>query len=587
MRPWFSAVALFVAGACSAVEDPPASGPGGEIREAADASTASDAGGPDAELGAPDAGLEGPDAGPFDLAGGNDIGPLDLGVQDAGASCAPATGEPGVVDTTEGAVRGVPADGERTWVFRGIHYAAPPVGARRWAPPAPPECRASVYSADRFGPRCPQADDGQPVGAEDCLHLNIWTLSTALTGPPRPVLFFIHGGGNAQGSTVEGTPTQILYDGRFLSETHGVVVVTINYRLGALGYLVHPDLDGPVPSGNYGIQDQIRALEWVRDNIRGFGGDPDRVMIFGESAGARNTCILVSSPLARGLFSAALMQSGACLARDRADVLMRSATQIAASGCMGAVEGEIACLRTRTAEAIIRDNPPVVTVGGANMNPGPYVDGRVIPEQPHAAIRAGRHNRVPFVIGANADETARSAPQIPTVAAYEALIRAELRGLADPVLALYPASAFPSPRDAYVAVTTDAQFVCNARADARDAARGQTEPVYRYFWTQGLDASPRLAAFGAYHAVELFFVWDNLTLAGYAPTAEESSLARTVGGYWTSLAARGDPNGPGRPTWPTYDHVVDPSLVLDAGGTEVQNGVRNERCDFWDRVTGR
>lgn len=535
---------------------------GEEVRESADAGSSSDLGG-GSDLGAPDA----PDAG----------------------HCGPSsTGVLGVVDTTEGALEGASVGGE-VWAFRGVPFAAPPTGPLRWAAPQPPECRESLLSADRVGPACPQTNaQGEPTGDEDCLQLNIWTSRDALEeGPPRPVLFFIHGGGNAQGSTGVGVGSDLLYDGQPLVAAQDVVVVSTNYRLGVLGYMVHPELASLAASGNYGIQDQVRALEWVRDNIRNFGGDPNRVMIFGESAGARNVCTLVASPSARGLFSAALMQSGGCTSRSRAEVLATSTTQVQASGCSGAEGGEIPCLRAKTATQLIRDNPLSVVVGAPNANPGPYVDESVIPEQPYLALRAGRHNAVPIVIGANADETSRSVPEFPTREAYQSFVRLNFGGVAEEILSLYPVSAFSSPTGAWTALTTDAQFVCPSRANARDAALGQTLPVYRYFWTQGLDASPRLAPFGAYHAVELFFVWDRLNLGGYRPTSSESGLAATVGGYWSSLAARGDPNREGQPSWPRYDPATDPTLVLDADGITVERGIRGARCDFWNRLAGR
>ena len=538
------------------------------------------------DLGSADVPRAQPDVGVETDAGFDDR--PDSGI-DGGSLCGAAvTGQPEVVATNRGAVRGRVSGG--ALVFLGIPYAAPPIGPRRWAAPASPDCFDAIFEASSFGARCPQVnDDGVAIGEEDCLTLNVWTPQDAPGNRQRPVLFFIHGGGNAQGSSQQGVGEQILYDGRRLTEAHDVVVVTINYRLGALGYLVHSELeDGDAPSGNYGILDQIQALEWVQDNISEFGGDPTRVMIFGESAGARNTCILVASPLASGLFSGALMQSGGCSARTRDDVLATSRTQIAASGCSGAAGGEIACLRQRTARELIADNPPVVVVGARNENPGPHIDGRVIPAQPHERIQAGEHNDVPFVVGSNADETSRSMPAVATREAFEDQVRARFGDfLSASILSAYNVDDYPSPRAALIAVTTDAQFTCTARANARDAAMGQTQPVFRYFWTQGLDASPRLSAFGAFHAVELFFVFDNLRLAGYQPTDGEVALAGSVGRYWTRLASQGDPNSDGETLWPTYEPTNDPVLVLDAEGIQPRNGIRTAQCDMWDRLTGR
>ena len=553
------------------------------------AGACSDGGQPAGPIVSNDTGGPRPDGGTMADASPLDAAAPDAESTDTGTSCGAAVdGTPTVVATDRGAVRGAALDGGRTLVFRGIPYAAPPVGPLRWAPPESAACFDDIFDASAFGPRCPQADDnGNPVGDENCLQLNVWTPADAPEQRKLPVLFFIHGGGNAQGSAVEVVAQRLLYDGQPLSEEHQVVVVTINYRLGALGYLVHPDLDGDLPSGNYGILDQIKALEWVRANIVHFGGDPERVMIFGESAGARNTCMLIASPLAAGLFSAALMQSGGCVARSEDQVLTDSATQIERSGCTGAAGGPIACLRGKSADQLIADNPPVVVVSGRNANPGPYMDGRVIPGQPFERIESGQHNAVPLIIGSNADETSRAVPTIASQQAYADLIRTQFGIVADQILNLYPASDFASPQEAYVAVTTDAQYTCNTRANARSAARGQAEPVYRYFWRQGLDAAPRLSAFGAFHAVELFFVFDNLRLAGYRPTAGETALARTAGTYWTTFAAEGDPNSPDLTVWPQYEPLADEAMVFDAVGVSVQAQIRGSKCDFWDQLLGR
>ena len=516
---------------------------------------------------------------------------VDGGRADAGAARDGGVGEvactdgiadePGLVKTTFGAYSGVDV-GTGARVFRGIRFAAPPVDALRWAPPSDPMCEAAPVVADAFAPKCPQIDDdGAAVGDEDCLFLNVWT-ARAPTASPRPVMVFIHGGGNAQGSAIQGTADQILYDGTSLVEKHDIVVVTIQYRLGPLGWLSHASLEHG--GGNYGTLDQIRALEWVRDNIAGFGGDPDRVTIFGESAGGRNVCVLVASPLAAGLFGGAIIQSGTCRVAPAADVFAATETQIVESGCDGATE-PVECLRARSASQLLLDNPPVIDVAGiSGSRLEPRVDGRIIVDQPEAVIAAGEHNHVAVIVGANADETSTSSPQIESVEAYEALVRATLgAAIGDLVLEVYPAADFATPRDAYVALSSDAKFVCGARRDARTFAAGQAEPVYRYFFTKNLSNAPRLRAFGAYHGIELFFVFDNLLLGNYRPSPVESALAETLGAYWAGLARGGDPNVGSAPVWPQYDAASDRTLIL-GDPIEVQEGIRTERCDFWDRL---
>jgi para-nitrobenzyl esterase len=231
------------------------------------------------------------------------------------ASCAAATtGDPTVVATSFGAIRGTSQGGVLT--FKGVPYAAPPVGDLRWRNPAPHDCWTDARDANAFGNQCPQIRSASVVGDEDCLTLNVWAPQGAASNGALPVMFFLLGGGNVQGSTSEQLANgTYLYDGAVLAQKGNAVIVTANYRLGALGFLAHPALTadaGQTTHGNYGIMDQIAALQWVQQNISNFGGDPARVLLFGESAGANDTCILLASPLGAGLFSRALMESPIC-----------------------------------------------------------------------------------------------------------------------------------------------------------------------------------------------------------------------------------------------------------------------------------
>ena len=496
------------------------------------------------------------------------------------------TAPAGTVRTGDGAVRGVTDGGVTS--YKGIPYAAAPVGDLRWRAPAPVEPWVGVRDARAFGSVCPQFGDqgqGDYTGAEDCLFLNVFTPS-APQAAPLPVLFFIHGGGNVQG---EGS--SFVYDGAPLARTGPSVVVTLNYRLGTLGWLVQPFLreeNRRGAAGNYGLLDQLAALSWVQRNIAAFGGDPSRVMVFGESAGGVNVCALVASPLARGLFSRALMESGGGCGQETlakfqtfGDTIVK-ATPCAASAAPGP------CLRALGAEPIVRAVRGVANVvSSSGQLFGPNVDGFVLTASPIDVIEAGQHNRVPFAIGANADETGQAAPAVATPEAYQALVLQQFGALLGAlVLAQYPVTAFTSPRAAYVAVTTDARFVCTARRVARAVAANQPEPVYRYHFTHPLDnAGAIFKAYGAYHGLELFFVFRSLTEVGsYVPSAAELALADAMGRYWNRFGAAGDPNGGADVVWPRYDGARDTYLRLDST-TAAGEGVRTAACDFWDRIS--
>lgn len=487
-----------------------------------------------------------------------------------------------VVETSSGIYRGATLGD--VLVFRGMAYAAPPAGPLRWKPPAPAVPHTGVQDAFEFGPVCLQyGDDGRLTGSEDCLTLNVWTPATKPGFTGRPVMFFIHGGGNVQGSGSVAT-----YDGQHLARSFGAVVVTVNYRLSALGYLAHPFLDGESPrstSGNYGVLDLISALEWVRRNIRSFGGDPERVLVFGESAGGVNTCALVASPLAAGLFSAALMQSGGCFQPALLEVEEFGQTIVEAAGCSSQNPATVRdCMRGKSAEEIVSAVPPVILVySGSGQLYGPAVDGWVLPKSPYDALVDGSHNHVPFVIGSNADETSRSVPPIATAAAYEAAVRLQFGLLAPLVLAQYPAASYETPKKAYVAVTTDARFVCPSRRIARAAARSQDEPVFRYFFTHVLDSSLARAD-GAFHGLELPFVFGTIdSIRGFRPSPAEKELSKSMGTAWFELARGGKPLLPGV-HWPEYDPVTDPYIRF-GNGIGTGTGVRTENCDFWDRLT--
>ena len=510
--------------------------------------------------------------------GGDDPSPADPGDN----SCAQtASGAPGEISTASGLVQGKLAG--RTWTWQGIPFSAPPVGPLRFSPPAEVPCWQGVKPTQSFGPACLQrTESGEIIGSEDCLTLNIWAPETASEGSKLPVLVFIHGGGHQQGSTSQQLPGGVhMYDGQGFVERASAIMVTIEYRLGPFGFLAHPALSAerPEKSGNYGMLDQIAALRWVQNSIGRFGGDRDRVLVFGESAGAVSTCRLLASPLAAGLFSAAIMESGACVAKSLGDAEASGTSVASAVGCSDPTSVP-ACLREVSVEALMATVSPLEGESLRQQYDG-VVDGHALTSEPIAVIESGAHNRVPLIIGTNTEEQGRNVPLAMTEEQYVDAVRAYAvslgaPGLANLLLAQYPSANYASPRAAYVALTTDIKFTCPGRKALQAFDQGQTEAVYRYVFSHVADnAAPRVKALGATHGLELGFVFDILPNPG--PGDEVVSAA--LNGYWSRLAASGDPNGEGALPWPVYDRATEPHLRL-ASPLEVGSSYRAAECDF-------
>jgi para-nitrobenzyl esterase len=527
---------------------------------------------------------------------------LALSAPPTGASPSEPRQDPGTAtrraQTREGPVLGSVAEGVASW--KGLPFAAPPLGRLRWMAPQPALPRSAQLEAFQLGPRCPQDDRGAigpgagPTGEEDCLQLNIWAPAEAEAGSRLPVMLWIHGGGMVQGSG-----TEALYDGAALALGQSVVVVTTNYRLGALGFLAHPAFVGKDPAqpaaGNYGLLDQQAALRWLRDNIEAFGGDPERLMIFGESAGGVSVCAQMASPLTRGLFSAAAMQSGNCLTdgiaaldetRGRLAPAFEQGQRFAeAAGCADATD-PAACLRALPLETIMATLPGEVGV----LNPGaetygPVIDGQVLLEAPGEAIRAGRAARLPFIAGATADEGSIFVPQqAMTYPAFAAMARSLYGRRADEILALYPASEYASGGLALAAVTADTGFVCPARRSLRDhAARGN--PAWLYHFTR-VPAYAASAGLGAHHGVEIGYIFDSFGMAiRRSMTAADRAIVARMQADWASLARIGKPQEVLRPFWTSIGASPDQGLNL---GDEIrlETGWRDQRCHLWDDIAG-
>ena len=482
---------------------------------------------------------------------------------------------PIIVRTRSGLVRGEIAGPLRS--FRGIPFAAPPIGDLRWRPPARAVSWNNVRDATAFGEMCIPIDaNGVLRGSEDCLTLNVFTASAAPVNN-QPVMVFFHGGGNKRGST-----QQPWFDHPPLA-TKGVLVVTAEYRLGVVGFFAHPLLtaEGGGSSGNYGLMDQIAALRWVQDNIRAFGGDPGRVMIFGQSAGAYDIQGLLASPAARGLFSRAAMESGSIPSGQSltlTEMETASAPFVPNVQCDNA-QDVLGCLRAVPAQDVVQNQggiPFLLTV-----------EPRVMPRDPFDVV-ARNGSPVPLLLGSNREETsAGDDPSIPMdVEGYRTAIRAEFDpfgpGTGNRVLELYPASAYDSPKYALIAVHSDFYVTDEVRTLARAAALGHDQPVWRYLFTHRFANDPDLNALRAFHMAELFFVFGNLeNILGtqYTPTQAEIDLSTRMMRYWTQFAAYGNPNGLGPVEWRRYPGESETILQLDEPPGVLQ-GYHNRQCDF-------
>ena len=463
--------------------------------------------------------------------------------------------------------------------YLGIPFAQPPTGDLRWRPPQPADCLDGVYLATEWGQPCAQNnEDGEFVGGEDCLTLNVWQ-PLPVSDSLSPVLVFIHGGGNIQGSAGIALAGGVrLYDSAdFASET-GAVVVTIQYRLGVFGWLTRPRetwSDGKGGEGNLGLLDQLVALQWVQDNIQSFGGDPSRVVIFGQSAGARNVCALAVSPAAEGLFKGAIMQSGACALPPESEILDETQRFL---DTFAACEGDLDCLRGLEAEELVRGYPLFVNLLGTSSFTQPWVDGTLIPAQPEDALRAGQGVADFMIVGANDDETSRFVPDTLTETQLRnTLVATYGPTIADDILAQYPVASFGSPAEAYVQMTSDARFVCSARRAAAAAHEGGT-PVWHYHFEQQIIG--RAGTFGSWHGLEMLYLFDALTVSGYRPTASEIALGALMRSHWASLATNGSPST--AEMWPAWTADELASVRYVAGESAATTGIRKSQCDFWD-----
>jgi para-nitrobenzyl esterase len=483
--------------------------------------------------------------------------------------------DPLTVHTSAGDVQGISSGAFHEW--RGVPYAAPPLGSRRWRPPAPVSPWSGVRLADTFAPQCLQLGLSAPVeGSEDCLYLNVF--APAASGSRRPVMVHLHGGSNFFFHPYTNAKALV---------QRGVVVVTVGYQLGVFGFAGHPALtaEGGGSSGEYGLLDQIAALHWVQDNISAFGGDPGNVTLFGESAGSFDAVAIAASPLGRGLFSRLAAQTesfwaarGADRIADAEDFGLEVAQKV---GCSDAAD-VAACLRAKPADEL------VLAAGVGEVTP--WVGGVVLPRSPLELI-AAQARPVPMLLGSNREEAVFFlAPEVLPGDPYplSAWVRdtnavvGPLNG--DKARSLYPLSQFDSAFWSTIGLFTDAVHTCPIRR----LALASSGPVYRYLFTHRYQNDPLAASFRAAHFFDDPLLWHDssllenfLGLPGYQFSSQEEALAARMAAYWTNFAKTGDPNGLGLPLWRRYTSSTERTNILDEPAGEV-TAYRLPQCTFLD-----
>jgi para-nitrobenzyl esterase len=496
------------------------------------------------------------------------------------AACASAPGADRV-RTSAGIVEGLGRQASGVRLFHGIPFAAPPVADLRWREPQPAAPWQGVRDAKSFGARCMQAPlfsdmmFRSPSVSEDCLYLNVWTPAHS-AGEKRAVLLYFYGGG-----LLAGDGSEYRYDGEALA-ARGIVVVTMNYRLGAFGFMAHPELTAESPhhaSGNYGFLDQIAALDWVRANIAAFGGDPARIIVAGESAGSVSANAMMASPLSRDHVAGAIGESGSLLGTLSPATLAEGETMGASFAArLGA--GSLAALRALPAQQIL-------AASGADGAPrfGPVIDGYVFPKSPRAIYEAGEQSHAPLLVGANSAEGDASwllGPNQPTVANYRAALATAYKANADAVFARYPAASDGEPvlaaaqdlaSDTFIGQSTWAWTDFSARAGA---------PVYYYYYAQKRPPAPVAPnPRGAVHSAEIEYALGNLATNNvYAWTDEDRAVSELMQNYFVNFVKTGDPNGEGLPAWPTYQSGQ--RLIIE-GNTRAEPFTARARYEFMDQ----
>jgi para-nitrobenzyl esterase len=482
------------------------------------------------------------------------------------------------VRTNDGWLHGTTDSGVRE--FFDIPYAAPPVSALRFQPPQPVTPWTGVRDATQQGPACIQFQtngiEGDRAVNEDCLYLDIYTPRHARAGDKLPVLFWIHGGANAKGSGV-------VYGGQRFADVTDSIFVSINYRLGALGYLDLPGL-----TGNYGLLDQIQALTWVKQNIAAFGGDTHDITIDGQSSGAGDVCDMLGSPLAKGMFERGILESGPCAGNGAISVAAADALGqefAAAAGC-GDQATAVSCLQNASTSNLVAAQQTVMVNSAVSGT-------TVLPSPPGQVIASGDWNKVPLIVGNVLDEAKLFdiADADITAAQYTSLIQSRYGSNATAVLAHYPVNGYPAPFYALAAVGTDSGFACESYSFASEAA-AQGVPVYEEEFND--PTSPTLLGYqpagidmSNAHTAELAYLW-NFTLVDRPLTSTELALGEQMDRYWAAFTASGNPNVRRQVAWPPVTASAHPVMVLRPTGNTVSSSLfpAEHQCSFWSTIEG-
>jgi para-nitrobenzyl esterase len=515
---------------------------------------------------------------------GGKAGSAAAGKGGAGGTGGSAVSADGLtVSVEEGKLAGKTNDDSSVRSFLGIPYAKPPVGDLRFKEPQKVEPWKDVREAKDFGGRCAQNASATLMNAasdtEDCLYLNVWTPAPA-PKDKLPVMFWIHGGGNQNGSTNEPVPyanAGLFYTGEFLAK-HGVVVVSLNYRLGVFGFLAHKGLEAEGSKlGNQGLRDQVFGMEWVKRNVASFGGDPNNVTIFGESAGSLDVCLHVASALTRGLYKGAISESGGCTTfQTTSDTAKTSADAFAQQlGCTG--DDALSCLRGKSVADLLA--PPASSMTGAPTSSfGPIVDGDYMPDQPRALYDKGDVSKVPYILGSNTDEGTLftlGLTSVNSMDTYVAALTMRFPGRVDDIMKLYPISDFMDQDNPYLAALSrvfgDSSLVCSTWDAATRFAKTGTD-TYMY----NFDIPAPIAGLGATHGSELVYVF------GTSPSfdEDEKNISGEIQTYWTNFAKKHDPNGGDLLAWPKFSESSDKRINLSLQPSIVDN-FRSDKCKYW------